>query len=273
MKNSKMTLPLADDQIAYEQIHGIDDFYKNIHSTTFLIVMFTAGSGIHYVNGQEYPIKRNQLHFLFPGHDHRWMTEPGTVAHKIVLGRKIYESFSRIDEFHFVKNNLGPAFPLTEKVAQSVVSEMESIKMELQWLTKDRSWYKIIRLRIDILASIMKVQADNEIKHILLAEANPVIENYWNLVNIHYSVHKSPKWYAVELGVTPNYLNMLCQKHINITATSMIHQRILQEAKNLLKLSAKSIKEITYILGFDTTSAFSAFFKKNCGYTPSQYRG
>jgi AraC-like DNA-binding protein len=53
----------------------------------------------------------------------------------------------------------------------------------------------------------------------------------------------------------------------------VIQQRIIQEAKQLLKFSDKSIKEIAFYLGFESLSAFSTFFKNISGYSPSGYRG
>ncbi|NML23531.1 AraC family transcriptional regulator [Pseudoflavitalea sp. G-6-1-2] len=67
-------------------------------------------------------------------------------------------------------------------------------------------------------------------------------------------------------------MNTLCRKHLNITATDMIHQKIMQEAKAQLRYSDKSVKEITFDLGFENISGFSTFFKKKSGFSPSEYR-
>ncbi|QQT56372.1 helix-turn-helix transcriptional regulator [Sphingobacterium multivorum] len=74
------------------------------------------------------------------------------------------------------------------------------------------------------------------------------------------------------MGISPNYLNILCQRHLNSTATEVIHNRLTQEAKDQLRYSEKTIKEITYSLGFYSVSAFSRFFKNRTGFTPTEYR-
>jgi len=269
----KDKLTLAKDHVAYKQIQGIENYDKTINCSNFLIVMFLEGSGIHYVNEEPFPILKNQLHFLFPGFRHHWVTGPETIAHKVVVGKKLFESFSSIDEFYFIKNNLSPVFRLSSTEVQAISLEIESIKRELSLSRKNNRWQKVIRLRMDILASIIKLQAEEYGKNTLQDVANPVIANFWKLIENNYTEQKLPRWYANKLGVTPNYLNMLCQKHMNTTATLMIRQRVMQEAKNLLKFSNKTIKEITYFLGFEGMPSFSTFFKKNCGFTPTEYRG
>ncbi len=52
----------------------------------------------------------------------------------------------------------------------------------------------------------------------------------------------------------------------------MLNQRLMQEAKNQLRFSEKTVKEITFELGFESVSMFSTFFKKKSGFSPTEYR-
>ena len=47
---------------------------------------------------------------------------------------------------------------------------------------------------------------------------------------------------------------------------------MILEAKNLLKYSDKSVKQIVYDLHFPNQSVFYKFFKAHTGMTPSEYR-
>ncbi|NPA08854.1 MAG: helix-turn-helix domain-containing protein, partial [Chlorobi bacterium] len=49
-------------------------------------------------------------------------------------------------------------------------------------------------------------------------------------------------------------------------------QRIFLEAKRLLLFTDKSVKEITYELGFEDVSYFSNFFKRLSGNTPVSFK-
>ena len=46
----------------------------------------------------------------------------------------------------------------------------------------------------------------------------------------------------------------------------------IQRAKDLLRSTSIPIKEISYILNFETSEYFTKLFKKKTGLTPSQFR-
>jgi len=56
------------------------------------------------------------------------------------------------------------------------------------------------------------------------------------------------------------------------TAKRIITEYLILESKSLLNQSTKTINDIAFQLGFNDTSNFIAFFKKNTSSTPSQYR-
>ncbi|MBO9592244.1 MAG: AraC family transcriptional regulator [Niabella sp.] len=272
MKIETRYATLADDDVAYRKIIGAENFQNPIRCTYFLVVLFTQGSGVHYIDDMEFPIGKNQLHFLFPGQHHRWVTAPETVGQKLAIGQKLFESFSGAEEFLFIRNNLNSVFRLSDEAFNSVHNEMISIERDLKVLSQDQGWKQIINLRMDLLASLIKREAKGYINDKLLTDTHPVIVDFLDLINQHYLSQKMPGWYANQLCVTTTYLNVLCKKYLNAKATDMIHQRVLKEAKSSLKFSEKAIKEIAYDLGFENLSGFSAFFKKKTGFSPREYR-
>ena len=46
----------------------------------------------------------------------------------------------------------------------------------------------------------------------------------------------------------------------------------LTEAKQLLKTTDMTLDDIAFHLGFSNGNYFSKVFKKNCGFSPSEYR-
>lgn len=271
MMNNKL-VHLHDDEVVYKQIKGIEDYNKTTRCTYFLAVLFIKGSGTHYIDDTSYAIGEKQLHFLFPGQHHHWVTGKETVAHKIVVGKKIFESFNSIDELHFIRHNLHPVFKLSDIKFLSVNNEMESIGRDLHIITEDQSWKEIIKLRIDVLAMMMKNEMGSYIKNTLMAGTPNLVRDFWNLINQYHTQYKTIGWYASRLNISANYLNILCRKHLNLTASDMLSQRVIQEAKNQLRFSDKTVKEITFELGFESVPMFSTFFKRKSGFSPTQYR-
>jgi AraC family transcriptional activator of pobA len=78
--------------------------------------------------------------------------------------------------------------------------------------------------------------------------------------------------YAARLAVHVNHLNKVLKEHTGQTTTALIHDRMVQEAKILLKQTDWNISEIAYSLGFEEVAHFSNFFKKRTSVAPMAFR-
>ncbi|MNY56473.1 HTH-type transcriptional activator RhaS [compost metagenome] len=80
------------------------------------------------------------------------------------------------------------------------------------------------------------------------------------------------KDYALAQNLHENYLNNVIKSKTGKSVSNWISEKLIAEAKSLLKNSTLSIKEIAYKLGFIETSHFSNYFKKNTKTSPEEYR-
>ncbi len=78
--------------------------------------------------------------------------------------------------------------------------------------------------------------------------------------------------YADKLAVHVNHLNAAVQEVTGRSTTSHINDKIVSEARSLLKHTDWSVAEIAYGLGFEYASYFNNFIKKHTGFTPLQIR-
>ena len=78
--------------------------------------------------------------------------------------------------------------------------------------------------------------------------------------------------YANQLNVHVNHLNRAIKETTQKTTSQIIAERILQEAKILLKHSAWSVSEIAFALGFTEVTHFNNFFKKHIQISPLKFR-
>jgi AraC family transcriptional activator of pobA len=83
---------------------------------------------------------------------------------------------------------------------------------------------------------------------------------------------RTPKDYADRLAVHVNHLNKVLKETTGNTTTTIISNRLVQEAKILLKQTHWSVAEISWALGFDEPAHFSNYFKKQTGLTPLTFR-
>lgn len=83
---------------------------------------------------------------------------------------------------------------------------------------------------------------------------------------------KTPMDYASNLHVHINHLNYAVKKITGKSTSSHIAHRIILEAKSLLHNSDWNIADIGFSLGFEYPSYFANYFKKNTGFSPSEFR-
>lgn len=99
-----------------------------------------------------------------------------------------------------------------------------------------------------------------------------IFDSFIKLVTEHYMRHRGVKFYSQKMSLTPKYLSKLIKSISGRSAPEWIDSFVLMEAKNLLKYSDISIKEIVYKLNFPNQSVFYKYFKNHTGLTPSKYR-
>lgn len=83
---------------------------------------------------------------------------------------------------------------------------------------------------------------------------------------------KTPLDYASALSIHVNHLNRSVKLVTGKSTSTLIAERIVNEAKVLLKYTNWNVSEIAYSLGFDYASHFNTLFKKVTGVTPSELR-
>lgn len=83
---------------------------------------------------------------------------------------------------------------------------------------------------------------------------------------------RSASDFADQLNIHVNHLNYVIKSHTGKTTTQMISNRIVAEAKTLLKQTDWDVAEIGYCLGFDYPAHFNNYFKKNTGLTPAAFK-
>ena len=83
---------------------------------------------------------------------------------------------------------------------------------------------------------------------------------------------KTPIEFAKTLDIHINHLNKVLKETTGRSTIEIIHGRIAEEAKILLKQTQWNVSEIAFALGFDEVAHFSNFFKKHTALSPLKYR-
>jgi AraC family transcriptional regulator, transcriptional activator of pobA len=78
--------------------------------------------------------------------------------------------------------------------------------------------------------------------------------------------------YARALGVTPTHLTRCCRATCGRSALSLLNDRIIFEARTLLRDTTMAVQDIASGLGFSSPAYFTRSFQARAGVTPSTFR-
>ena len=92
------------------------------------------------------------------------------------------------------------------------------------------------------------------------------------LVEGNFRSEHSVNFYAQLLHKSPKTLSNIFALYNDKTPVQIIQHRIMIEAKRLLYYTDKSVKQITYELGFEDPAYFTNFFKRHTAMSPVEFR-
>lgn len=233
----------------------------------FIIILVVTGRGFHTIDGIKYPIRTGNIHLVFPGQQHEVKLKKNTKIYTLCVNNTLFTSFTDHFKFTFSLYQNYPVIKLSPRGYSNMLHEIHGIRNEL---TQPELNPKILKLHLMIVGEIVNREV---FKFFQLEEKvrNHRLSEYVKLVDHYFAEQKQVAFYAKILNVTVNYLNVCCRKYLSCTATQVIQDRIIQEAKRKFNLGNLSIKEVGFSLGFDDVSYFTRFFREKTGITPRKF--
>lgn len=89
-----------------------------------------------------------------------------------------------------------------------------------------------------------------------------------DLVERHFRSERRLAFHADALAATPARLNAVCKARFGATASGLLHDRIITEAKRRLIYTCMSAAEIGYALGFEDPGLFQPVLLQAGGRLP-----
>lgn len=234
----------------------------------YMILIIEQGSGTHTIDFKEHKVSEKMVFFLAPGQAHQWDLAENTSGYQLMFSQKFLTAGSQ--RLPFFNLSAYPVLTLDYNQYQTLILEFEQILREMS--TPAQFQTELLQTRLQLVLILLKRWYSHSFNLQDTTTDNRLINNFLALLEQHYMTHSEVSFYADELHITPNYLNQICRKKSGITTGDYIRERILLEAKRLLTLTKLDIKEIAYALGFNDTSYFSRFFRKNTGASPQEFR-
>jgi AraC-like DNA-binding protein len=158
---------------------------------------------------------------------------------------------------------------LSEVNFQSLLIEFKEIAGNIR---DETILWELVYARVKVITLLISKIVQDNFDDYEAYQNNPIIAKFVQLIDEWYKSEKSVAFYAERLNISANYLNVLSNRVLQKSASFLIQERILLEAKRLLKISDKTIKAIVFDLGFYDNASFSKFFKSHTNMTPSQFK-
>jgi AraC-like DNA-binding protein len=245
----------------------------------FKICTIKGNSLIHYAD-RTFEVKEYGLLFANPQIPYSW--EPLSTDQQgfsCIFNEAFFEHFGRIKEYPVFKPGGFPVYELTQTELPAIQVIFEQIMSEKNgvFTYKDDAIrtlvlqliHNAIKIRPATTTSPGKVTAASRITTLFLE----LLERQFPIDNLSAEVQlRTPADFADQMAIHVNHLNKSVREITNKTTTGIIMQRLLQEARIMLKHTTWPIADIAYALGFEGPTHFSTFIKRQLQQSPSQYR-
>jgi AraC-like DNA-binding protein len=96
--------------------------------------------------------------------------------------------------------------------------------------------------------------------------------HYLGLMEREFRSGKGVSELAKELGVTATHLTRVCNKTCGRSASDLLHDRLIFEARRILAETRTPVAEVARSLGFNSAAYFTRAFQHRVGKTPSAFR-
>ncbi len=246
------------------------------HSHSYYqIIWFFCKEGTHTVDFKTYDIKENTILFISKDQIHAFDNNLDVTGWLIHFNESFF-MHNDVDiflKYNVFKSQKNPCYIIPEDTLETASTYLKLMKRELSH--RNQFGYKDI-IRFTLKSFLITLERIHRTNHSETLELNSAYElqffKFKELIEAHYKEGLSVKDYASLLHISSKTLTTISKKVVNKSPSIIIAERIILQAKRLLKFTSLQISEIAFKIGFDDASYFVKFFKRHVGMSPSSYR-
>jgi AraC family transcriptional activator of pobA len=259
---------------------------QNTDSTNFLTgvskpyyqILLFKGSGKFEIDLTSYVFKGYTVLFLTPYQQFKWSDINYTVVQHIQFHGDYY-----CIEYHknliscngILFNNIyeKPFFNINKPYFDEISGTIKKMEIEINNEMESPFTSSILKSYLQLILSISSKEKSKYLSNVE-PEALPSKDLlfFQALLEKHYKTERSITFYASSFSLSADAFSKKIKKQFTKTPSQLIQERVILEARKLLHLTYKSIKQIAQELNFEDEFYFSRFFKKHVGVSPSSFR-
>ncbi|WP_428241615.1 helix-turn-helix domain-containing protein [Gynuella sp.] len=239
------------------------------HTRLFQLLLVQQGRAVVSLDGESHALFPHQAIGIAPGVVHGFDFDPGSDGLVITMDEDFLEPiFSRFSDYPVC---LSQVTWFRNAAEQALPKLFECLRQSFREATPGNMSL------VSILAEALFAAWVHETQSQLQRENNPRdraethFYKFEKLVNEQFATQKHVSWYARQLGVSPEHLNVICHQVAGTAALNVIHQRVVLEARRLLVYTRLNVSQVAEVLGYRDPAYFSRFFKKKVGVPPKDF--
>ena len=222
------------------------------------------------INLNDYILKENTLFLCVPGNIFKLneiIGDEEELHYVCIAMSREFAADQKVDVNKTFSNGLSlmddPSVALSEEESAMIADyiDMMGKVARSELIYKKESIQSLWTSMIYIFAGVLDSRAKAKDPAESTNRSRLLFEQFISLVAKYHGQYRNVGFYADKLCLTPKYLSKLIKNATGRSAPEWIDAYVILEAKNMLKYSNETIKEIVY-----------KFFKARTGMTPSEYR-
>lgn len=237
------------------------------HDGYFELIVLLEGAGFHWIDTERLPVTAPVAFFLTPGQVHCW---------QLTAIPKGYVLLFREDFMGAVAGS--ELYPLLQQVEQRPDIELADPKPLVDILHQLEQEYQhpqdyspaILRGLTQVLFACLLQAAPAETP--VNVGAGTQYRQFINRLRTQNLMGNRVHHYAQWLGISPQRLNTICRRVSGRSASELIEQQVILEAKRFLLHTDHTVTEVADALQFSDPSNFVKYFKKHTGHTPAAFK-
>lgn len=256
-----------------EDILGGSKLVHDLHRHDFFFILaINNGNGSHEIDFIHYPVQEHAIFFLRPGQVHRLELDAGTTGFLLEFNTEFYHPQGKPSNPRLRKaGNKNHCVP-----EESRFSKLQALLTTMfhEYTAREEGYRDVLKACLDIFFIEFARQSPNPKGE--PANTNPYVqerfEDFLELLEKHLATRKQVSQYTEMMNLSAYQLNEITKSSIGKTASELINEHIVLEAKKYLLATSNQIKDIADHLGYEDTSYFIRFFRKHTGYSPEAFR-
>lgn len=253
-------------------LQGVDLIHGLHRHDFFFILAVKSGRGKHEVDFADYKVTDHSVFILRPGQVHQLELKAGSTGLLLEFNAEFYHPKDQASGQRFRKAGHKNYCELETARFERLYSILESMFDE--YTNREEGWLDLVKSNLEIffIEFVRQGTGSNIEKATTHNYTQDRFEEFLELLGKKITTHKQVSTYTGLMNLSAYQLNEITKSSVGKTASELINDQILLEAKRHLMATTNQVKEIAGQLGYEDPSYFIRFFKKHTGLSPEAFR-